>query len=113
MKISGRFGCASIFALTVLTISQAGGRVLAKDVNVDSLQVAAGKGDAKSQYDLARCYEKGEGVTEDYAKAALYMRRSADQGYASAETHLGYYYGEGLGVTGNLDEALKWYPKGG
>jgi hypothetical protein len=78
-------------------------------IDVPALQAAADQGDVTAQYDLARCYEKGRGVPQDYAKAVVLMRQAADHGYAPAQGQLGYYYGRGLGVANNPAEALKWY----
>ena len=82
---------------------------IATNVNVQALQAAADQGEAKAQYDLARCYERGDGVTQNVTQAVEYMRQAAEQGYAPAQGQLGYYYGRGLGVTTNPAEALKWY----
>jgi TPR repeat protein len=43
-------------------------------------------------------YYKGEGVTRDYAEAAKWYRKAANQGDADAQTILGSMYGEGKGV---------------
>ena len=44
--------------------------VQAQDTNLNfqATQAAADKGDAKAQYELARCYAKGMGVPKDYFK---------------------------------------------
>ena len=43
-------------------------------------------------------YSKGVGVTQDYTKAAKWLRLAAEQGYAKAQYSLGavYYNGEGI-----------------
>ena len=43
-----------------------------------------------AQNDLGFCYDKGLGVTQDYAEAVKWYRKSAEQGYASAQCSLGY-----------------------
>ena len=87
------------------------GRLAAESSDTDALQPSAEKGDAKSQYELARRYEKGTGVGQDYSKAFTLLRQSAEQRYAPAESQLGYFYGKGLGVAKNPAEALNWYRK--
>jgi TPR repeat protein len=45
-------------------------------------RTAADKGDAKSQWSLARMYAIGEGVPQDYEQALMWQRKAADQGYS-------------------------------
>ena len=56
-------------------------------------------------------YRNGYGVSQDYAEAVKWYRKSAEQGYASGQSNLGHMYENGLGVTKNLTEARKWYEK--
>ena len=63
-----------------------------QNFTVDSARIAAGKGDPKAQYFLGHLYEKGKGVTQDYALAAGYLRQSAVQGCAEAQNDLGACY---------------------
>ena len=50
---------------------------------------AAEQGNEKAQFNLARCYAKGEGVEKDRGEAAKWMRQSAEQGFALAQNNLG------------------------
>src|ERR1700726_4256893 len=63
----------------------------ADDFTLESAQLAAAAGDAKALYFLAKCYAKGQGVPQDNAKAAEYMQRSAEKGYAFAQNDFGTY----------------------
>ena len=47
----------------------------------------------------------------DYARALELYKRSAEGGYHWAQSNLGYFYRDGLGVDKNLEEAVKWYRK--
>src|SRR5229473_1429489 len=47
----------------------------------------------------------------DYASAALWYQKAADQGYARALINLGFLYEQGLGVTKDQANALKLYRK--
>jgi TPR repeat protein len=38
-------------------------------------------------------YRDGQGVVQDYAEAAKWYRKAAEQGYASAQSSLGVMYG--------------------
>jgi len=70
-------------------------------------QKAADKGNADALYFLARNYAKGDGVIQNCANAAIYMRGAADAGNAAAQNDLGAYYARGLGVKQDLQEAAK------
>ena len=48
----------------------------------------AERGDAWAQYGLGVMYDNGEGVPRDYAEAATWFRRAADQGHADAKAAL-------------------------
>ena len=51
----------------------------------------------------------GSGVPQDEIEAAVWYRRSAEQGYASAQSILGEIYATGQGVTQDDSEAVAWY----
>ena len=56
-------------------------------------------------------YTNGEGVQEDHTEAALLYRQAANQGYAVAQSTLGFMYNFGRGVPQDYAEAEKWYRK--
>ena len=66
-------------------------------------------GNAEAQYRLAVSYEQGWGGSKDYAVAADWYRRAAEQGYGLASESLGYLYSRGDGVPKDYVEAMKWY----
>jgi len=47
----------------------------------------------------------------DYAEAARWWRKAADQGDSAAQSDLGWLYGSGLGVERNYAESAAWYRK--
>jgi DNA-directed RNA polymerase subunit RPC12/RpoP len=47
-------------------------------------------------------------VQQDYAEAAKWYRKSAEQGFAGAQFGLGLCYQNGLGVSQDSGEAMKW-----
>ena len=57
------------------------------------------------------CYEAGDGVGKDEAKAAELYRKAAVQEYAEAQNKLGECYDYGSGVAVDENEAEKWYQK--
>ena len=48
-------------------------------------------------------------VPQDYAQAAAWFRRAADQGHANAQYNLGLMYGAGEGVPQDYAQAVTWY----
>jgi TPR repeat protein len=65
-------------------------------------------GDAISELRLGLKYYKGEGVKQDFAAAAKWLRLSAQQGNHTAQAILGYQYYSGAGVPRDLVEAHLW-----
>lgn len=63
---------------------------------------------AQVQFNLGLLYEK----QENYDKAFQYYEQAASQGYASANTKLGWMYQHGKGVEINMEKALEYYSKG-
>jgi TPR repeat protein len=53
----------------------------------------------------------GRGVAVDEEEAAVWYRKSAEQGYAHAQTDLGKSYRGGRGVPRDYGEALVWFRK--
>ena len=51
----------------------------------------------------------GEGVPSDYAEAAKWYRKAADQGDIEAQNELGSLYGTGQGVPKDYVEAYRWF----
>jgi hypothetical protein len=72
---------------------------------------AAEQGDADAQSNLGFMFEKGRGVTQDYAQAVYWYRKAAEQGNAVAQNNLGFLYYKGLGVTQDYPQAVSWFRK--
>ena len=72
----------------------------------------AQSGDKEAQTYLGEIYEKSlGGAAPDYAAAATWYRKAADQGYPRALMNLGLLYERGLGVEKDLAKAMKFYRK--
>ena len=67
------------------------------------------QGDARTQNKLGLMYDKGLGVTQDYAEAVRWYRKAADQGNAPAQYNLGFMYDKGWGVAQDYVQAYMWY----
>lgn len=68
----------------------------------------AQQGDAKAQVFVGYLYETGQGVRQDYAKAAKWYEKAAWQGNATAQMQLGDMYLKGKGVPQNYVMAYMW-----
>ena len=68
-------------------------------------------GNAEWQNNQGEKYYYGDGVEQDYDKAAEWYRKAAKRGYAEAQNSLGYCYQCGLGVEQDYDKAVEWYRK--
>jgi hypothetical protein len=79
---------------------------------LQSLLPKARAGDPVAQAYVGEIYEKGLGLpSPNYAEAAVWYRKSAEQGYHPAQTSLGTLYEHGLGVPKDKAIALDWYRK--
>lgn len=72
---------------------------------------AARKGDIDAQNAIGICYYKGDGVEQDYKKAAEWFWKSAEKGNATGQYNLGYLYDSGKGLEQDYKQALYWYKK--
>jgi uncharacterized protein len=61
-----------------------------------------------AQQRLGLMYERGLSVPQDYAEAARWYRRAADQGFASAQWTLSSMYATGSGVPKDYVQAHMW-----
>lgn len=66
-------------------------------------------GDAAAQHDLAALYTAGQGVKQNYERAAAWFKEAANANIANAAYNLGVLYHQGLGVEQNMPLALDWY----
>lgn len=75
-------------------------------------RLAAERGDIVSQYNLGINFENGLcGLEQDYAEAAKWYMKSADNGFADAQFCIGKCYMLGLGVEQNEELGLEWFER--
>ena len=67
--------------------------------------------DAEVQFNLGLMYSEGQGVKQDYYKAAECFQKAAEQGHAEAQYNLGLMYYRGKGVKQDYFKAIEWYQK--
>ena len=75
---------------------------------------AAEQGDAKAQYEVARCYQLGVGTPPDPVLAFTWFGKAAAVDHCAWDVpyELGRCYEEGLGTAPDRDEAIHWYRAG-
>ncbi len=71
--------------------------------------IAEETGSAYAENMLGICYEEGNGVTQDMAKAIECYAKAAEKGHSDAMNLLGMCYFDGLGVNQNMTKAFEWY----
>jgi hypothetical protein len=75
------------------------------------LRGAAYRGSAEAQYELGVAFDRGIGVTQNYATAASWYQRAAEQGLVAAQYNLATLFDVGLGAPMDPERALHWYAK--
>jgi TPR repeat protein len=63
---------------------------------------------ADAQFALGSMYSHAEGFPQDYAEAAHWYRKAANQGHDLSQFYLGTSYAHGLGVPQNYALAYMW-----
>ena len=78
------------------------------ELNGLTLRAKAELGDAAAQYAWGMKHAKGDGVEQDYVKAAEWLRLAAAQGHAQSQFSLAAMHHEGMGVAKDDDEFIRW-----
>jgi TPR repeat protein len=74
------------------------------------LKERAAAGDPEAQFTLGKNYEAGRsGLKKDYAEAANWYRKSAEQGNVYAQASLGILYHSGKGLPHDDVQAEMWF----
>ena len=71
----------------------------------EDVMALAEQGDAESQMKVALAFDK----EEDFAEAAFWYRKVAEQGVSQAQNNLGVMYKDGQGVKQDFSEAAHWF----
>lgn len=71
--------------------------------------MSAELGNVGAQINMARFYEDGTGVAQDYAKAIEWYSKPAEHGDREALFHLGFLYQKGYGVAQDYAAAVDFY----
>jgi len=110
-------GLLNICLVLFLTLFQTAyaGSCFEKPSDLDDCIAKAKEGNVRAQHNLGRIYRGNkkatQEVTKDYQESALWYRKAAEQGHASAQAWLGVMYNLGFGVNRDYKVAAKWYRK--
>ncbi|MBV2142982.1 SEL1-like repeat protein [Falsochrobactrum sp. TDYN1] len=103
----------SVLAAPSPAAEQAGQNAAITDIpqetGPEALRDAASKGDTRALFEIGNRYMEGRGVTADFAQAAKWYERAAEQNYAPAQYRLGNFNEKGLGMPRDLAKAKDWY----
>ncbi len=102
----------SLFLAALLCASDSYGQTTAvpAERSKPTLRERALKGDAEAQFNLGKMYEGGRGgLKKDYAQAAHWYRRAAEQGDPWAQASLGILFRFGKGVPQDIVQAYMWF----
>ena len=92
-----------LWASSVAVVQLAAQQTRADQKPIEEVKAKAEAGEAESQVELGRCYEKGQGVAKDQVEAAKWYRKAAEQNYAPAQASLGAAF-----PNEDVVEAYKW-----
>jgi uncharacterized protein len=96
-------------ALLVAGIGISGAQEKGK-VSVEDLKIRAEAGDKGATRQLAELYYLGrEGVEQNFAEAARWYLKLAQQGDVRAQTTMGLMYARGFGVKKDMQAAHRWW----
>jgi TPR repeat protein len=76
-------------------------------VAIETTETRAGHGDAEAQFSLGLRFA-GEGAAQDYAQAAVWYLKAADQSHSLAQFNLGIMYAAGQGVPRDEAKSMGW-----
>ena len=72
------------------------------------MHISDGEGVAEAQNNVGHMYEKGLGVTQNYAMAMQWYRRAAEQDLSEAKLSINFFITMDMGAT-NYREAVSWF----
>ena len=79
----------------------------------EKLLERAEAGDLEAQFQVGKCYGRGDPVPVDYIRAAFWYDRAASSGSYKGAYAFGYYNGVGLGMAQDFVKANDWFKSSG
>lgn len=84
-------------------------KLAAEMAGIEALKPAAGAGDMKTQYALARLYHTGQFGSQDLNQAYAWYSKAAEQGHPGAQYFIGTFFATGQVVKQSYYRASDWY----
>lgn len=78
---------------------------------ITQMKTKADSGNSDFQFQLANCYEEGNGLEADPKLALQWYLAAAEQDHVESQYKVGMAYAYGIGAEQNFDEAIPWYTK--
>jgi TPR repeat protein len=75
---------------------------------LETVEAQAERGVVEAQFGLGLKFANGKGPTQDYAKAAHWYHKAAEQNHALAQFNLGVMYAEGQGLPSDKAQSMLW-----
>jgi len=77
----------------------------------ESIEAQAARGSADAQFSLGLKFANGKGPALDYAQAASWYLRAAEQNHALAQFNLGVMYANGQGMAPDKAQSILWFDR--
>ena len=74
----------------------------------ETVEAQAERGVADAQYRLGLKFASGTGAAQDFARAAQWFLKAAEQSHPLAQFNLGVMYAEGKGVLSDKAQSMMW-----
>ena len=78
-------------------------------IRIRAERAADNQGVATAQFNLALCYQQGDGMEQSMCQAAELYQLAAGQGHAEAQSSLASFYARGVGVEQSFQRAAELY----
>lgn len=110
-KLAAAKGDAMAFNMLGRCYEKGLGVVVNEWVAASFYQKAAELGLDWGQYNFANLLATGRGIEQNQAQAFVLYLKAANQGHGKSMNLVGRYYEEGISVTKDFTQALKWYER--
>ena len=77
----------------------------------ESIEAQAARGNADAQFSLGLKCANGKGPALDYAQAASWYLKAAEQNHALAQFNLGVMYANGQGMPADKAQSMLWFDR--
>lgn len=104
-------GCLWPLCILVIALALPGCSKKSEAIQSQMVEVPEETEDSETQLAIGYRYYLGEGVKQDFTKAADWFYQAAVQGNADAQFALGSLHQNGQGVPQNFIESTSWYRK--